>query len=63
MTACQTMGEKQTNVMKFLPEIYGKEMFYIDMKKSYRSTCEIMDFAEQILNKDSDTEYVGIRHG
>ena len=58
----QTMGEKQTNVMKFLPEIYGKEMFYIDMKKSYRSTCEIMDFAEQILNKDSDTEYVD-RHG
>lgn len=37
-------------------------MFYIDMKKSYRSTCEIMDFAEQILNKDSDTEYVD-RHG
>ena len=58
----QTMGEKQINVMKFLPEIYGKEMFYIDMKKSYRSTCEIMDFAEQILNKDSDTEYVD-RHG
>ena len=58
----QTMGEKQINVMKFLPEIYGKEIFYIDMKKSYRSTCEIMDFAEQILNKDSDTEYVE-RHG
>ena len=58
----QTMGEKQINVMKFLPEIYGKEMFYIDMKKSYRSTCEIMDFAEQILDRDSDTEYVD-RHG
>ncbi len=58
----QTMGEKQTNVMKFLPEIYGKEIFYIDMKKSYRSTREIMDYAEQILRGSSDTEYVD-RHG
>lgn len=58
----QTMGEKQANVMKFLPEIYGREIFYIDMKKSYRSTCEIMNYAEQILTEHSDTEYVD-RHG
>ena len=58
----QTMGEKQVNVMKFLPEIYGKEMFYIDMKKSYRSTREIMDYAEQILQDNTGTEYVD-RHG
>ena len=58
----QTMGEKQVNVMKFLPEIYGKEMFYIDMKKSYRSTSEIMDYAEQILQDNTGTEYVD-RHG
>lgn len=58
----QTMGEKQMNVMKFLPEIYGKEIFYIDMKKSYRSTCEIMQFAEQLLQENSGTEYVD-RHG
>lgn len=58
----QTMGEKQSNVMKFLPEIYGKEIFYIDMKKSYRSTCEIMQFAEQLIQENSETEYVD-RHG
>ena len=58
----QTMGEEQQNVMKFLPEIYGKEIFYIDMKKSYRSTKEIMEYAEQILMEHSDTEYVN-RHG
>ncbi len=58
----QTMGEKQANVMKFLPEIYGKEIFYIDMKKSYRSTCEIMQFAEQLIQENSGTEYVD-RHG
>lgn len=56
------MGEKQSNVMKFLPEIYGKEIFYIDMKKSYRSTCEIMQFAEQLIQENSETEYVD-RHG
>ena len=58
----QTMGEKQQNVMKFLPEIFGKEIFYIDMKKSYRSTCEIMEYANQITQENSDTEYVN-RHG
>lgn len=58
----QTMGETQQNVMKFLPEIFGKEIFYIDMKKSYRSTCEIMEYANQIVPENSDTEYVH-RHG
>ena len=58
----QTMGETQRNVMKFLPEIFGKEIFYIDMKKSYRSTCEIMEYANQIVPENSDTEYVH-RHG
>lgn len=58
----QTMGEKQQNVMTFLPEIFGKEIFYIDMKKSYRSTCEIMEYASQIAPEHGDTEYVN-RHG
>ena len=58
----QTMGEKQSNVMKFLPEIYGKEIFYIDMKKSYRSTREIMEYAEQISQENAGTQYVD-RHG
>ena len=58
----QTMGEKQSNVMKFLPEICGKEIFYIDMKKSYRSTREIMEYAEQISQENAGTQYVD-RHG
>lgn len=58
----QTMGERQQNVMTFLPEIFGKEIFYIDMKKSYRSTCEIMEYASQIVPEQEDTEYVK-RHG
>ena len=58
----QTMGEKQQDVMKFLPEIYGKKICYIDMKKSYRSTCEIMNYADQITSEKSGAEYVE-RHG
>lgn len=49
----QTMGEAPCDVMEFLPEIYGKDLFYIDMKKSYRSTCEIMKFANALVGVES----------
>ena len=48
--------------MKFLPEIFGKEIYYIDMKKSYRSTCEIMKYAQSVFQREDQTEYVE-RHG
>lgn len=44
----QTMEETQRDVMEFLPEIFGKKLFYVQMNRSYRSTREIMAFAGQV---------------
>ncbi|MGN0355293.1 MAG: HelD family protein [Muricoprocola sp.] len=61
--SCQTMGEKASDVMKFLPKIFGKDIFYVHMNKSYRSTSEILDFAESILSDDIAKSERVDRHG
>lgn len=58
----QTMAEQQQDVMPFLWKIFGKEIHYVEMKKSYRSTMEITAFANRIFEKKQETESV-TRHG
>lgn len=57
----QTMGEEQQDVLRFLPKIFGKEVYKVELTKSYRSTLEITEFARQ-LSREEETENVQ-RHG
>ncbi|MDO5540858.1 MAG: AAA family ATPase [Eubacteriales bacterium] len=45
----QSMSEKPADVMRFLPRIFGKDIHYVQMNKSYRSTTEIMDYANRLI--------------
>lgn len=47
----QTMAEKRQDVLAFLPKIFGKHVHCVYMNKSYRSTSEIMDFANGLLGE------------
>lgn len=58
----QTMAERQQNVMPFLWNIFGKEIHYVEMQKSYRSTMEIMAYANSIFEQQQEMESV-TRHG
>jgi len=57
----QTMEEKQRDVLEFLPSIFGKELFKVELNKSYRSTKEITEYAAAILGLD--TQSTIDRHG
>lgn len=46
----QTMDEQQQDVLRFLPKIYGKEIRKIILKKSYRNTVEITEYANHLIN-------------
>ena len=43
----QTMADQQQDVLQFLPGIFGKDLRRIEMRKSYRNTVEISDFANE----------------
>lgn len=58
----QTMAEEQQDVLPYLWNIFGKELYYVEMKKSYRSTIEIMEYADHIFSYAKETEHV-TRHG
>lgn len=47
----QTMAEHHQDVLKFLPKIFGKDVYVLELNKSYRSTSEIMEFANGILGE------------
>lgn len=47
----QTMAEKRQDVLDYLPKIFGKNVHCVYLDKSYRSTSEIMDFANRILGE------------
>ncbi|MCM1256341.1 MAG: AAA family ATPase [Roseburia sp.] len=49
----QTMAEKHQDVMKFLPKIFGKDVHVLELNKSYRSTSEIMAFADNLLGEET----------
>lgn len=57
----QTVDEKQQDVLKFLPKLFGKQVRTIEMKKSYRNTVEIAEYARKITDIQ-DVEYLQ-RHG
>lgn len=57
----QTVDERMQDVLRFLPKILGKDIRTIEMKKSYRNTTEIAQYAKNISNV-SGIEYVE-RHG
>ena len=44
----QTVDESPRDVMKFLPKIFGRDIRMVEMKKSYRNTIEIAEYAEKI---------------
>ena len=59
----QTMGEKQRDVLKFLPKIFGKQVHCVEMTKSYRSTTEIMEYAKHFSENGTDAAESVERHG
>ncbi len=57
----QTMEEESRDVLRFLPQIFGKETRKIEMKKSYRNTAEIAEYASRLTGA-ADVEFFE-RHG
>ena len=49
----QTMEDKPRDVLEFLPSIFGKELYKVELNKSYRSTKEITEYAAGILGLDT----------
>lgn len=61
----QTMAEKQQDVLQFLPKIFGRELHKVYLNKSYRSTSEIIEYANSLVTGDCGTvKTISIgRHG
>jgi DNA helicase-2/ATP-dependent DNA helicase PcrA len=57
----QSMTEKNHDVRTFLREILGRDSREIVLNKSYRSTCEIMEFAAQFTDAPAVLPFE--RHG
>lgn len=57
----QTVDEEPRDVLTFLPEIFGRKIRCIEMKKSYRNTAEIAEYAGKITGIEG-VEYFQ-RHG
>ena len=57
----QTMEDERRDVMDFLPKIFGKNIRSLHMKKSYRNTVEIAEYAERLAG-GTDAELFE-RHG
>ncbi len=57
----QTVDDRPQDVLRFLPKIFGKEIRKIDMKRSYRNTLEIAEYASNITGL-TGIEYLE-RHG
>lgn len=47
----QTMENKASDVMKFLPKIFGKDINMLTICKSYRQTMEIAEYAQGIAGE------------
>lgn len=57
----QTVDRKPMDVLTFLPDIFGRNLRRIEMKKSYRNTAEIAEYAAKITGV-AGLEYFQ-RHG
>lgn len=44
----QTVDDRPQDILRFLPKIFGKEICKIEMKRSYRNTLEIAEYASNI---------------
>lgn len=49
----QTMEETQRDVLSFLPKIFGRDLFKVELNKSYRSTKEITEYASKLAGFDT----------
>ena len=57
----QTIDDEPHDVLEFLPGVFGKKMRKIEMRKSYRNTLEIAEYASGIADV-TGIEYLE-RHG
>ena len=57
----QTVDDSPRDVLTFLPRIFGKEVRTIEMKRSYRNTVEIAEYASKWSDLQ-DVQYLD-RHG
>lgn len=57
----QTVDDRPQDVLRFLPKIFGKGIRKIEMKRSYRNTLEIAEYASNITGL-TGIEYLE-RHG
>ena len=57
----QTLDSSPQDVLRFLPKIFGRDIRCIEMKKSYRNTVEIAEYAQNISTV-RDLELLN-RHG
>lgn len=57
----QTMAEERQDVLRFLPGLFGKEVHCVYLNKSYRSTSEITEFANRLV-EEKEVQTVE-RHG
>lgn len=57
----QTMEERKSDVMKFLPKIFGRDIKMVSINKSYRQTVEIATYARNFTD-DEKIELLE-RHG
>lgn len=57
----QTMEYQQSDVTRFLPKIFGKNIKMLTIQKSYRQTLEIATYAQNLIG-DKDVELLE-RHG
>lgn len=57
----QTVDDVPRDVLTFLPKIFGKQMRVIEMKRSYRNTLEIAEYASAVTGV-TDIKYLE-RHG
>lgn len=49
----QTMEDKQSDVLRFLPKILGRDIRIMEIRKSYRSTAEIASYAARLIGDES----------
>jgi len=57
----QTVDNRQQDVLTFLPQIFGKQVRQIEMKRSYRNTVEIAEYSAKFV-PNSQVECLK-RHG
>ena len=58
---CQTMDAGQRDVRTFLPRIFGKDIRFLSIDKSYRNTIEVAEYAQGLIGETGVANFG--RHG